>query len=381
MSGPMSAMATSGEFAFNNVPMNSDFLVDAEKNDNYLNGVSTLDLVMIQRHILAIEYLDTPYKIIAADINDSGSIDGIDLVELRKLILGIYSELPQNDSWRFVESDYQFVDPTNPFPFSEYVTMNNVTSDINDANFIGVKIGDVNDSALPSLATEAVTLRNADDYVISMLFTETAKGNTVVELLAGEDFDLLGTQISMDFHGSEILTVVPEMIDFSEANVAWDKLQEGIFRISWNTLGSQEIEKGDKLAEILISGKKDEVLVYEDVVGFNQVYGLDGSSVITKQIAFQSAEGTISKELRLDQNVPNPFKDETTIGFSIPESGLVTLKISDMKGSLLHKVERSFDEGQNEIVLKGDLFDYSGLLYYQIQYGDKVVSKRMMVIK
>ena len=60
---------------------------------------------------------------------------------------------------------------------------------------------------------------------------------------------------------------------------------------------------------------------------------------------------------------------------------MVTLKISDMKGSLLHKVERSFDEGQNEIVLKGDLFDYSGLLYYQIQYGDKVVSKRMMVIK
>jgi hypothetical protein len=41
-----------------------------EKNDDYLNGVSTLDLVMIQRHILSISKFTDPFNIIAADINN-----------------------------------------------------------------------------------------------------------------------------------------------------------------------------------------------------------------------------------------------------------------------------------------------------------------------
>jgi len=75
-----------------------------------LNGVSTLDLIHIQRHILGLELLESPYQLIAADINSSKDINGIDLVELRKLILGIYTEFPNNTSWRFIDSGYKFVD-------------------------------------------------------------------------------------------------------------------------------------------------------------------------------------------------------------------------------------------------------------------------------
>jgi hypothetical protein len=53
-----------------------------------------LDLVKIQNTLLGIEPFTSPYDLIAADANNSQTVSAIDLVELRKLILGLYTELP-----------------------------------------------------------------------------------------------------------------------------------------------------------------------------------------------------------------------------------------------------------------------------------------------
>src|SRR5690349_17259142 len=99
----------------NNVPVASTMTITPAKDDNPLNGVTTYDLVLISKHILGIEPLGTPYNMIAADANKSNSITTFDIVELRKLILGIYAQLPQNTSWRFVDKDQVFANPSNPF--------------------------------------------------------------------------------------------------------------------------------------------------------------------------------------------------------------------------------------------------------------------------
>ena len=49
---------------------------------------------MQKTHVLGQEVLDSPYKMIAADINNDKEISALDLIELRKLILGVYNELP-----------------------------------------------------------------------------------------------------------------------------------------------------------------------------------------------------------------------------------------------------------------------------------------------
>ena len=56
-----------------------------------MNGVSTLDLVHIQRHILGIQSLNDPYNAIAADADNNGKISASDLTVIRKAILGISS--------------------------------------------------------------------------------------------------------------------------------------------------------------------------------------------------------------------------------------------------------------------------------------------------
>lgn len=127
--------------------------VTPTKNINPLNGVTTNDLVLIQKHILGIEPFDSPWKLIAADANQDGKVTTSDIIVLRKLILGITTELPNGKSWRFLPLDYTFSDPANPFlpPFPERIEVPNTADPApSDFAFRSVKIGDVDFSADPN---------------------------------------------------------------------------------------------------------------------------------------------------------------------------------------------------------------------------------------
>src|SRR5690625_6984459 len=76
-----------------------------EKNHGFSEGITTRDLILIQRHILGKETLDSPYQRIAADVNGDGSINAFDLLELRQLVLNPDGVLANNKSWRFYEKD------------------------------------------------------------------------------------------------------------------------------------------------------------------------------------------------------------------------------------------------------------------------------------
>ncbi len=140
---------TNGQYEFLDVPGDRAYIVRPEKLSNPANGISTFDLVLISRHILGVQLLDSPYKLIAADINRSGSITTLDMILLRRMILGVDSQFAGNTSWRFVPADFQFPVPSNPFfgaGFPEEATLPNLKRDT-VINFIGIKVGDVNASA------------------------------------------------------------------------------------------------------------------------------------------------------------------------------------------------------------------------------------------
>lgn len=130
-----------------------DLTVTPAKNINPLNGVSTNDLLLIARHLLGIQPFDSPWKYIAADANQDGKVSTYDIVILRKLILGITTELPNGKSWRFIPKDYVFPDPSNPFQpaFPERIEILNTDYPVTNLyGFTGIKIGDVDFSADPN---------------------------------------------------------------------------------------------------------------------------------------------------------------------------------------------------------------------------------------
>ena len=78
---------------------------------------------------------------IAADANMSGSITTFDIVELRKLILGIYQTLPNNTSWRFVDKSFVFPNPANPFSalFPEFISIQNLSTSSTANDFVSMR--------------------------------------------------------------------------------------------------------------------------------------------------------------------------------------------------------------------------------------------------
>lgn len=155
----MSGTGGSGAYGFCPCEECRYFTVTPTKDNNHLNGVSTFDLVLISKHILGIEPLGSPYKMIAADANKSNSITTNDIVEIRKLILGIYNEFPANTSWRFVPASFSFPNPANPFQqpiFPEAgKQIDMAASQTNKVDFVAIKVGDVNNTAAPHRPPES----------------------------------------------------------------------------------------------------------------------------------------------------------------------------------------------------------------------------------
>ena len=137
-----------GKFTFN-APPGGDYTISANLDTDPLNGVTTYDIVLISKHILGLQLLDSPHKIIAADANFSNTVTTFDIVTIRKLILQINTKFPNGPSWRFVDSKFLFAHPMNPFAtaFPEVLNFNNLNDDLFNADFIGIKVGDVNSSA------------------------------------------------------------------------------------------------------------------------------------------------------------------------------------------------------------------------------------------
>ena len=138
---------SNGEYTFS-VPEGGSYSVKPFADLFPLNGVTTFDIVQVRHHIYGQSLLDSPYKIIAADVNVSESLTPQDTALMASLILGIIPEFPTGESWRFIPASHVFADPNNPFPYPTVINFNNLSGSPANANFYGMKLGDVNYTAL-----------------------------------------------------------------------------------------------------------------------------------------------------------------------------------------------------------------------------------------
>ena len=115
-------------------------------NYDILNGLNALDLIFIQKHLLGIQPFETVFKFIASDLDKNGKVSVLDLVLLKKLMLGRLQTLPNNTSWRFgvFHEDFNGTDLTK---FKEMHKLFLQEGKSTNVDFIGVKVGDANGSA------------------------------------------------------------------------------------------------------------------------------------------------------------------------------------------------------------------------------------------
>lgn len=365
-----------GEFAFNGIAAFGDYRLEPEDDDDdYLNGVSTLDLIMIQRHILGLESLSSAYKVIAADANSSQDINGIDLVELRKLILGIYTELPQNESWRYVEEDFVFAQPSQPWPFNESIDLMQVVQDMNNNDFIAVKIGDVDDSALVQFNSEAVQNRGLNTLTLQSEMLSLEDKTYLVPVYFDQDVNLKGFQMSLKMkEGVKLLAVEKGAIDLFEED--YFMTEEGI-NISYIFPEREDVERTETLFYLTVRTEgqtEDQPYVIDNQRINSEAYNqsLETLSLIS---------GSSTSELPvLFQNVPNPFSSQTLMEFSLPKAGHVELKLLSSDGRVLRTDKGWYEKGNHKIVWNANDMTEYGVYYYKLETDNHSITKKMIRI-
>lgn len=140
-----------GTYIFSNLEANQTYEVSVsrENNDDLLNGVSTFDVVLISKHITGAEELNDPFTLFAADLDNSQSVSVMDLVLLRRVILGIDNNF-SIPSWQFFSTDAQIEDSNNPWSSPNLRTRiyENLNTSISNADFIGYKTADVSGNSI-----------------------------------------------------------------------------------------------------------------------------------------------------------------------------------------------------------------------------------------
>ncbi|MEY2950201.1 MAG: hypothetical protein RLZZ248_1402, partial [Bacteroidota bacterium] len=104
-SSPINSVHTStdGRFEFSGLSDAEAYQIVPHKLErDYLKGISTLDLVLISKHVLGIVPFEDPYQLLAADVNNSGSITTLDIVILRQNLLLKRFDFAGSPSWRFI---------------------------------------------------------------------------------------------------------------------------------------------------------------------------------------------------------------------------------------------------------------------------------------
>jgi len=89
----------------------------------------------------------------------------------------------------------------------------------------------------------------------------------------------------------------------------------------------------------------------------------------------------VPQQFKLVQNYPNPFNPSTTISYSIAHNGFVSLKIYDVLGNEIVTLVNEEKQAGNYVVEFDANGLTSGIYFYELQSGDFIGTKKMILLK
>jgi hypothetical protein len=368
-----------GKYEFATLPIGVNYTIEANKNGDYLNGVNTLDLVQIQRHILGIQKLENPYKLIAADADGDEAIRVNDIVTLRKLILGITDEIENMPSWRFVDASDRM--ENGPWPFREVISHGALTETKMENNFIAVKLGDVDGSAAANVISQQTEPRNVGIKLIAEDRQIKVGEEVLVPITADQFTEVHGMQWTMKHEGLELIAIDGRAIELKEDNVG--KIQANTTTLSWSSTNAMTVDQGSEVMRLTFRATKAQQLssalqITSEVTNAEAYVGsaMERSSVV---LEVRSKESSV---FAVAQNEPNPWKTSTVIRYELPQAGAVKLTITDVTGRTIRTYDTKGEAGKNEVIVtKEQLGAASGILIYQIESAGQVQQRKMLVIE
>ncbi|MBP9208926.1 MAG: HYR domain-containing protein [Saprospiraceae bacterium] len=363
-----------------------EYVVKPGRNDDPLNGVTTADIVKIQRHLLGLEELISPYKLIAADVNASKTVSTADISELRKLILGVVDKFSKSESWTFVPSKFIFDNPREPWnaPRQAVVPMAAAQEFVED--FVAIKIGDVNNTVRgrnavgsSSRSGERLSLEIEDGELVAGEVYDMAFLSSNFQDIAAYQFTLRFDQQVLAFEGFE-----PGVLALDVSNFGTQRIGNGLLSTSWNEKEGKSCQ-GDQVLftlkfRALADGRVSKLVTINSEITQAEAYD---ASLQPRDIGLSvRRDGIVSETalFELFQNTPNPFAKESAIRFNLPDAGPATLGIYDLTGKLVRLYDIMGVKGTNEVIVKRSELGSGSVLYYQLDASGYSATKRMLLL-
>lgn len=284
------------------------------------------------------------------------------------------------------ESRARFVDTESPIPIPIAVSQSITTYDnLDDNGYVVLRYSLVN-SSLETLTNIYFGLFS--DFDLSSddkgewvadpgFYLQSSSGYAVgISSLS----DSRGMMAMTNDGGKTPLTQNDKFLMISASGVAVDEFASGDL-MSVTNFGPYSISPFDsvEIALVIAAGSDaGEVTgsIQRAIERFNSTTAID------------IADGTenLPNDYRLEQNYPNPFNPSTTIEFSMPERGKVTL---DIINSLGQKIVTIYDDtaepGVNRIVWDGTdrhgAHVATGVYFYRLQTEENVLTRKMVLLK
>ncbi len=388
----------SADFTFGNLQNGQSYRVVPQRPKDWLNGVTTFDIALISRHLLDIEPFNSPYKIIAADADRDGDVSAADMLYIRKIILRQLDSIPSNRPWRFVPKQFVFPNPKDPFSsdFPESINYTSLTDSIKNADFVAIKIGDVNLSARDNLPPIPLAQNNRKVLKFNIDNVILKKGDIKDILITTDETAAQGFQFTLNFD-NRVLNIIKieknenDTIEgLNASNYALFK-DAGKMTVSWN--GDM---RGKKTFVVKVKALenvelKDALKMTSDMTPA-EAYTFSGETIGVK-LNFNNETVTASGawqegfDFTLFQNEPNPFSNETMIRFMLPEASAGQVTIFDETGRILKQIKGAFSKGMNNINVTADFQLPTGVLMYRLDifrdFGKGApfsATKRMVVL-
>jgi hypothetical protein len=331
-----------GLFKFSGLENGGDYTIFPELNKNPLNGVSTFDLLLIQKHVLNTKKIENPYELIAADVNTSGSISILDMLQLRKIILGIDKEFKGNKSWRFIDANFTFKKEASPYQFPEIVNINDLNGSA-EAHFWGVKIGDVNGNAVANGSGLGDT-RDPQEYLLQAENKRLLPGETYpLTIYADPSLVAEGMQFTLQYDPKKV-QFESSLTDSLLLSMMGVFEEEGLLTLSW---ASKMIPESIVLSlpfKALQGGEIADMLQIVDRITRSEAY--IGERTLPVNLAF--TEKSDNSPIVLNP-YPNPFMDRVNIPYYLPVNASVSLKIFDFSGKLERSIVQEGNAGLNTL--------------------------------
>jgi len=126
-----------------------------------------------------------------------------------------------------------------------------------------------------------------------------------------------------------------------------------------------------------------------DILSYSRYYSYFGEGFFEnykfKSVKWASVnnpnENNLANNISLSQNYPNPFNPITKINYQLPKSNYVKIYVADILGSEIEILEEGYkNAGFYEIEFDGSRYP-SGVYIYSINNSERILSKKMLILK